>query len=61
MEGFLLIDQILHRKTFNYEVRHSKFISDSSKIGMRVSEGISVCVQANLSARPWDLQTIDTQ
>jgi hypothetical protein len=40
VEGFLLVDQILHRKTMNYEVRHSKYTSNSSKIGMRVSEGI---------------------
>jgi hypothetical protein len=41
VEGFLLIDNILHRKTLNYEVRPSKFTSGSSRIGMRISEGIS--------------------
>jgi hypothetical protein len=39
VEGFLLVDQILHRKTQNFEVRPSKFTSGSSRIGMRVSEG----------------------
>jgi hypothetical protein len=62
VEGFLLIDQILHRKTFNYEIRHSKYTSDSSRIGMRVSEGPQLAnLVADLSAWPWHLQTIDAQ
>jgi len=36
-----LVDQILHRKTHNYEVRPSKYTSGNSRIGLRVSEGIS--------------------
>lgn len=39
VEGFLLVDQILHRKSYNYEVRPSKYISDTSRIGLRVTEG----------------------
>jgi hypothetical protein len=39
VEGFLLVDQILHRKTQTFEVRHSKYTSGTSRIGMRVSEG----------------------
>jgi hypothetical protein len=39
VEGFLLVDQIIHRKTQNFEVRHSKYTSGTSRIGMRVSEG----------------------
>jgi hypothetical protein len=39
VEGFLLVDQILHRKTQNFEVRNSKYTSGSSRIGMRVAEG----------------------
>jgi len=39
VEGFLLVDQIIHRKTQTFEVRHSKYTSGTSRIGMRVSEG----------------------
>jgi hypothetical protein len=39
VEGFLLVDQILHRKTQTFEVRHSQYTSGTSRIGMRVSEG----------------------
>lgn len=40
VEGFLLVDRIIHRKTQTFEVRHSKYTSGTSRIGMRVSEGI---------------------
>jgi hypothetical protein len=46
VEGFLLVDQILHRKTQSFEVRHSKYTSGTSRIGMRVSEGLHLYPQS---------------
>jgi hypothetical protein len=40
VEGFLLVDQILHRKTQVFEARPSKYTNRTSRIGMRVSEGV---------------------
>jgi hypothetical protein len=50
VEGFLLVDQIIHRKTQTFEVRHSKYTSGTSRIGMRVSEGSPFPLNPELSS-----------
>ena len=51
VDGFLSINQILHRKTINYEVRQCKYISGTSRIGMRISEGDGRIVLQKLSTQ----------